>query len=539
MSVLRRIREILKRFGGARAGSIAPAFAIIATFALMPAVAVSVDVARGMSGRNNLQDALDAAALAVAHLPANSSQSTITATAQTWLNANMHDGNLGPVTLTVTMGTQQVTLDAASSVRTTLGAIGSFGGTGLVPVTAHSVVKWGLNHIELALVLDNTGSMADDNKLSSLQSAASSLVDTLSASATQSGDPSALKIGVVPFSMAVNIGTGGTGTAAYQNQTWTSGVMPTAYGSDVFSTTGVNRFTLLTAMHQTWGGCVESRPMPYDVQDTAPSISNPATLFVPFFAPDEPDDYSIQYSSYAGAYNSKNGKYYYNFFNNYLADGTSSTNFNTRQGNAAKYVGSPASGTHGYWTGSIGPNAGCQTAAVQRLTTSTSTVKAKLNQMIAAGDTEIPLGLMWGWHVLSPNLPFADGVAYGTPNTIKIIVLVTDGQNTYGTGLNGNNNSAYTAIGYNWQNRWTNASNPYSDPVSYLNDRLTQVCNNMKAQNIIIYTVPVEVTDTGIKTLLQNCASSSANYIDATSSSQLAAAFTNIAGSISAIRIAQ
>ena len=61
----------------------------------------------------------------------------------------------------------------------------------------------------------------------------------------------------------------------------------------------------------------------------------------------------------------------------------------------------------------------------------------------------------------------------------------------------------------------------------------------MKAQNIVIYTVPVEVTDTGIKSLLQNCASSAANYIDVASSSQLQAAFTNIAGSISAIRIAQ
>ena len=539
MSVLGQLQGLLKRFGRARTGAIAPAFALIATFALMPAVAVSVDVARGMSGRNNLQDALDAAALAVAHLPANSNQATITATAQSWLNANVRDGNLGTVTLAVTMGTQQVTLDATSSVKTTLGAIGSFGGMGTVPVSAHSLVKWGLNHIELALVLDNTGSMADDSKLSSLQSAATSLVNTLSASATQSGDASALKIGVVPFSMAVNIGTGGTGTAAYQNQTWMSGAMPSAYGSDVFSTAGVNRFTMLANIHQTWGGCVESRPMPYDVQDTAPTTSNPATLFVPFFAPDEPDDYSILYSTYGGNYGSKNGKYYYDFYNNYLNDVTTSTTFATRQGYSPKYTGTIASGTHGYWGGSIGPNAGCQTAPLLRLTTDTSAVKTKLNAMIAAGDTEIPLGMMWGWHVLSPNAPFADGSAYGAANVIKIVVLVTDGQNTYGTGLNGNDNSVYTALGYVWQNRISTNGGDYTNPASALNDRLAQVCTNMKAQNIVIYTVPVEVTDTNIKTLLQNCASSTSNYIDVSSSSQLQAAFTNIAGSISAIRISQ
>lgn len=485
-----------------------------------------------MSGRNNLQDAVDAAALAVAHLPSNSSAATIKATAQAWLNANLHDSSLSSVSLTVASGAQQVDLTATSSVATSLGAIGSFVGMSSLPVTAHSTVKWGMSHIELALVLDNTGSMSQDNKLTSLQSAASTLVDTLSSSATASGDPNALKIGVVPFSMTVNIGS------TYQTATWMSGAMPTTYGADVFSTTGVNRFLLFTAMGVSWGGCVESRPMPYDVQDTPPSLTNPATLFVPFFAPDEPDNNKIQYSTYSGNTTYSGGKYYYQFYNNYRSDSTTSSSFSVRQGNSAKYAGSPASGTHGYWGTPIGPNAGCQTASLLRLTTNMTSVKSKLNQMIAAGDTEIPLGLMWGWHLLSPNAPFADGAAYGTANTLKIAVLVTDGQNTYGTGLNGNNNSVYTALGYVWQNRISTDTGDFSNPAAALDDRLKKVCSNMKAAGIIIYTVPVEVTDTNIKSLLQNCASSSDKYIDVSSSSQLQSAFTNIAGSISALRIA-
>jgi Flp pilus assembly protein TadG len=529
---LKAVTATFARFVGSRAGSITPLFAIIGAFALFPAVAMGVDVARGMSNRNNLQDALDGAALAVAHLPVNSSQATINTTAQAWLNANTRNTSLGPVTLTTTMGTQQVDLTATSTITTMLGPLGSFTGLSQIPVSAHSTVKWGLNHIELALVLDNTGSMAQDNKLSSLQSAASSLVDALSASATQSGDPNALKIGVVPFSMTVNIGS------TYKSATWMSGAMPSQYGSDVFSTPATNRFALLATMGMSWGGCVESRPMPYDVQDTAPSLSNPATLFVPFFAPDEPDANTIQYSTYGGSYTYSNGRYYYSFLNNYLNDGTASNNFSTRQARAAKYVTAGlVNGANGYWGGTAGPNAGCQTASLQRLTTSTSTIKAKLNQMVAAGDTEIPLGLMWGWHVLSPNAPFADGAAYGAANTIKIAVLVTDGQNTYQTGFNGNNNSAYTALGYVWQNRIATNAGDYSNPAAALDDRLTQLCSNMKAQNIVIYTVPVEVTDTGIKSLLQNCASGADKYIDVSSSSQLQAAFSNIAGSISALRI--
>src|SRR5690606_11929671 len=36
-----------------------------------------------------------------------------------------------------------------------------------------------------------------------------------------------------------------------------------------------------------WAGCVEQRPSPYDVNDTPATPSNPATLFVPMFAPDQ------------------------------------------------------------------------------------------------------------------------------------------------------------------------------------------------------------------------------------------------------------
>ena len=34
-------------------------------------------------------------------------------------------------------------------------------------------------------------------------------------------------------------------------------------------------------------------------------------------------------------------------------------------------------------------------------------VKAKLNSMVAVGDTNIPMGLMWGWHTILPNAPFS------------------------------------------------------------------------------------------------------------------------------------
>ena len=91
-----------------------------------------------------------------------------------------------------------------------------------------------------------------------------------------------IKIGVVPFSMTVNVGT------SYQNASWMKGVQPTSYGSDIFANTTTNRFTMLNQVGMSWRGCVESRPAPYDVQDTAPNAGDNNTYFVPYFAPDEP-----------------------------------------------------------------------------------------------------------------------------------------------------------------------------------------------------------------------------------------------------------
>ena len=542
------LTALARRWLRDRRGAIAPMFAI-AAIPLLIASGVGIDVSRMVSGRNNLQDALDATSLALARMPANSTTAQLKTAAQQWMTANLTDKNVDPsaVALTITPGTGQISIDASSTITTTISALA---GMKTLPVTAHSVVKWGMAHVELVLVLDNTGSMADDNKLQSLKDAASTLVTTLSASAVASGDPQALKIGVVPFSIAVNVGS------KYRGSTWLTGIQPVTYGADVFTTTGINRFTLLDAMGVTWGGCVEDRPMPYDVQDTAPAVANPSTLFVPFFAPDEPDDYQTS------------GSTKYGYGNDYLddlaADKVNAPNdWNTtygvikgwqkRQGNPLKYTHAPNRTAQAALSPyPVGPNSGCGIAPLLRMTTDMSAVNTELTQMVAYGNTHIPLGLVWGWHLLSPNAPFADGSAYGAANVMKIVVLVTDGENTYNINTNnqvcksGNNltyctpdtnDSTYTGLGYKWQNRISQNNGDFSNPAAAMNDRLGKLCSNMQTAGVTMYTVPLEVTDTNIKTLLQGCASGNDKYLDVASSSDLAAAFANIAGSISNLRV--
>ena len=524
-----RFRRKLLALVTSRDGSVAVIFAV----ALVPVViaaGVGLDVSRAMSARTNLQDALDSTALALAHMPADASQAELVAKANTWLHANLSDKELGPVVLDVRSATGEMVIEASSYIPTTLTAIT---GVDRFPVVARSTAKWGLGHVEVALVLDNTGSMASGEKLSRLKTAANELVDTL-ASTTNSTDRNALKIGVVPFSMTVRLGS------SYQTSTWMTGTAPTEYftepgATDLFAmpTTGTknwNRFDKFKGMQQTWAGCVESRPAPYDVQDTGPNAAVPESLFVPFFAPDEPDDGTIVKSK------TWNKTTYYKFDNDYLSDGVSTNNltpvdaWRKRQGNQNKYTVKPSGG---------GPNAGCTMATIQRLTTDMEAVKAKITAMQATGNTNVPIGMMWGWHVLSPNLPFGDGVSYSNKDTKKFAVLLTDGDNT-NDDSGDFNESTYSSLGYIWQGRLVGAgsgSTP-SERTKAMDDRLVLLCNNMKAAGITVYTVRIDMAGTSAPTALKSCASSADKFYDINSTG-LSAAFNAIAGSIGQLRLAE
>jgi Flp pilus assembly protein TadG len=508
-----RFGDALRAFRKDGRGSITPAFAVM-MLPLTMLAGFSIDLARAHEGRAKLQDAVDAAALALAHQPPGTPMTTLTQQAQTWINADLHDTDVAqPVSVNVTQSNGQLLL-AANTTEPAM--VSGLVGLSQFNLAANSTVKWGLNHVEVALVLDNTGSMSANNKLPTLTSSAQTLVSTLLSQAVN--DPNAVKISIVPFSMTVNVGP------QYQNQSWMSGVMPAAYGADIFGTAGTNRFTLFSQLGKTWGGCVESRPYPYDVQDTPPSGGAPGSLFTPYFAPDEPDTPT----SGGGV-----------FYNNYLADGLSGTpTWQQRQGNVAKYHGAVKSGSNGSTGYAYGPNAGCALAPVVRLSNNATTLNSELNQMVAIGDTNLAMGLQWGWLSLSPSLPFGDGVAYNTPNTTKIIVFLTDGYNQT-TANSDADSSFYSGVGYIWQNRLgVTASASQTQRNTALDTRTAAICNNIKSSGIVIYTVRIDVSGVS-PTVLQNCASSPAQFYDVPNVPNLPAVFSQIAGQIGKLRLSQ
>ena len=81
--------------------------------------------------------------------------------------------------------------------------------------------------------------------------------------------------------------------------------------------------------------------------------------------------------------------------------------------------------------------------------------RRQIDAMIAywATGTFIPAGLMWGWHVLSPGFPITQGTKPGDTyydKTVKAIVLLSDGDNDVHAERNGNHNNSrgYSAWSY-------------------------------------------------------------------------------------------
>ena len=520
MSRLSRLRRAVaaKLLAGARdERGVAAVFFALALVLLAPIALGMADLYLGSTQRTQLQDALDAATLFAARSNATTS-SGVDAIGDKALAANL----VLPTGVTLVASTFTLSGDTVTGyAEITAPAVAP----GLWPhanLKANSNVVRGTEKLEVALVLDNTGSM-EGTKLTNTKTAAKSLIDTLVAASANSTLTDPLKMSLVPFSLAVRV-QDTTSLSSYSNTTHSGPGIPTWIdpqaqahfdnGLDLFDGKR-DRFTLMKQMGKSWAGCVESRQQPYDIQETAPSSGTPATMFVPYFWPDEADRNDGFWGS----------------DNDYLDDGNNSNNWWVRQKNTAKYNTTLSSNV-------AGPNEGCDMEPLIRLTKTTSTLKDAIDDMVATGETNVPMGLMWGWHTLSPNAPFADGAAYSTANLRKIIVLMTDGDNTYTSSRWSDNDSYYEGLGYIWQNLLGITSGSNSTRTSKMNERFTALCTNIKAKGIVIYTVGVQVSNSS-KTLLQGCASSSDKYYDVTQASDLTAAFNSIAGSISNLRISQ
>ncbi len=232
-----------------------------------------------------------------------------------------------------------------------------------------------------------------------------------------------------------------------------------------------------------------------------------------------------------------------------------------------KYV-SPRNATSSSYIGiPNGPNFGCTTQPLLPLTSDQNALKTLIGNMAPLGSTNIHEGFMWGWRTLSPksvfsstysslNAPAAYTTSSSTTNATtinKIIILMTDGTNSWTANPNAPTGSLYFAAGY-FQNangtsanaRMPSTNQNVSDSPSARSalDALTaQACTNAKAVNISIYTIgfsiPSDPIDSAGQSLLMNCASSPGQFFLANTADDLIGAFQKIQASIGALRLTQ
>lgn len=570
-----------------RGGNVAMMWALMGSV-LVGLVGVTVDFTRAQMLRAQMQNAADGAAL-VAERASNLSMEQRTAAAQAFFDAEMGDMARSANFSVSELADGGHRVDARMAMPLSLARV-----VQNRDWDVHVIAEAQANAsppIEVALVLDNTGSMRND--MQALRSAAENLTNDLLGL-----DGDTVHVSLVPFVAQVNIGNDpahmawmdAAGQAPYNGElledrsiahrATSNGTIlgncnystlpytgyPGPYrinwvrsGARCYAYTpeGINYFTLFDLIpNETWRGCVEARPEPYDITDTPPHPSDPATMFVPFFWLDTTDGYSNSYLT--DTIGDITGATMSSATNN---SATTQQRREARMFNVFKYRGQSASlATSPPET--RGPNRGCPTPIVP-LTSNRNQIVTAIRGMRdwMGGGTNQAEGLAWGWRVLSPEAPFTQGRPYNDPSNPvrKVIVLMSDGQNTNvgSDPVLASDYSAYNHLGL-WRDyaagnvltqllegilrgilpaqyrRNISTSRNY---VTYVNSRQRQLCRNIKAAGIEIYTVIFRETDRDTVDLMRECATTPQHFYRADNAQQLSAAFDAIGSGIGSLRL--
>lgn len=377
-AIFSRIRTAAGRFARADQGNIAVLFGIAAV-PILTFVGVAIDYTRATSARTSMQTALDSTALMLAKdlTDGTITTSQITTKAQAYFTALFNNKEAKSVTIsaTYTASTSQgstIQLTGSGNIATDFMNVAGFP---TINFNTGSTSAWGTVRMRVAMVLDNTGSMADDGKMPAMQTAAKSLIDQLSALAKNDGD---IYISVVPFSRDVNVGS------SYYTQPWidwtdwdtTNDTWGTCSNTSYTSKSSCESHSKTwTPDHTKWTGCIMDRTQDYDTKNTVPSSGNVPTLF-----PAEEYGRTDWYGNVTATY-CKPGS------NPYLQP-------------------------------------------IVPLTYTWANLKTNISNMQPTGNTNQGIGLAWGWMTLGSGLPF-NAPAKDPNYTYKdAIVLLSDGLNT-------------------------------------------------------------------------------------------------------------
>jgi Flp pilus assembly protein TadG len=460
-----RLSCLLCRFRRERKGNVATIFAL-AIIPILGFIGVSVDFGNANSVKADMQSALDATALMLAKEAPDLSADELNSKALAYFDALFDHSDASNISISATYtnsGGSAVVVKSSADVPTSFMQVLGYDN---ITVGGSSTTNWGTSRLRVALVLDNTGSMADAGKMTALKSATKSLLSQLQSAAATDGD---VYVSIIPFSKDVNVGAQNYDAdwidwsdwddqnGSYQNTTSCSGGYSSSHGHhhSSHSSRHCNNSQVWVPADPSsaWNGCITDRGSSsspgstagYDQKVDPPDPSNSDTLF----PADQDSNCPVEMMG---------------------------LNYN--------------------WT----------------------TMSNLVDSMQANGNTNQPIGLVWGWQSLVGGGPLTAPVEDANHEYQKIIILLSDGLNT--------------------EDRWYTQQTPIDNRM-YQTGNGAGTCANIKAAGITIYAIQVNTGGDPTSTLLQNCASSSDKFYLLTSASGIALAFSEIGTNLAKLRLAK
>jgi Flp pilus assembly protein TadG len=414
--------------------------------------------------------------------------------------------------------------------------------------------------LELVMVIDNAdatgGAVNNASKMASLKDAAYTLINTIFLSPAIDA-----RVGIVPFAATVNVKG-----ALDPNGRWLS---------PVFQYNSKNVGMQTTNKQEGWGGCVVE---PRDASDYLyPKAYSPkdTVKFTPYYYNVPKDGLRIKTYLLPPLC----GKLV-------LFDTLTTSVPVTLQGGYVNQCGvGEAQGngiavTYDQLFGStanamtVGQNDGCIASPVTFLTTDKSVLSAAIDRMSLDGSSIIPVGLLWGWRMLSSawaevNTPNSGWISSDsslplpeqTAGLQRVMILLTDGENRAGqkysipnslyfNGLSGVGTKSIAAPtifrtnGVSLVDGTMDFSQVLPLPADgrgYSNDVNTfqlGVCSAIKESGVTIYSITFGNVSTAARDTMQGCATPG-NYYEAPDGATLNRIFQQIVGNVGTLRLTQ
>lgn len=543
----------LKRFGSDRRGSLQVVMALSA-LPLMMMGGIAIDMGAAQSRKVELQASVDYVALLLAKRsalnPAMTAQQLVS-DGKALLARRISE----PITYSefyVDPGGIVVRIDAGIDYETVFAGIV---GKDTIPVTAAADSRFRRKNIEIAVTVDTTNSMdkrlSGKTRLEGAKEAIQAFTDAVMAG-TNTALNTSVKLALVPFDNQVKVLGDDEAERIeadpFRAITW----------ADAYALSSVHRGYLPLDRWQTyrklrqyggdkygWSGCFEMRPGKYTYSVSAPYWRDRESLFVPFLAPDQPDNRD-EYDNYKSP-------------NSYLPDqgpacssprapeGTDA--WERRELNVCKYddgagplqVGRHAEpGSYAYVDSN--PNGFCtDNNPVFPLSTDIDTFRKSVNALSTRGSwggTIMPVGFYWAWNALDRAEPLPEAAPAGEAD--KYIIFLSDGKNS----VHPLRYNSYSPFGYPGDARWDAAAG-WDDDGNVTRDEALhsmtyKMCDAIKADpaSIKVYFVYyLDKYDAEAEAIGKHCASGDDKFIYATDRDKLIETFRKIGQEISRLRL--